>query len=46
MAQQQEQNADMEEVGAPGELLLAQHLAGRRLPGVLLAVEADEAAEA
>jgi hypothetical protein len=45
MTQQQEQDADMEQVGAPGELTLSQDLAGAGAPGVLLAVEADQAAE-
>ena len=45
MAHQQEQDTHMKQVGAPTELALAQHLAGRRAPCVLLAVEPDEAAQ-
>ena len=39
------QDADVEQVGAPHQLAPAQELAGARLPGVLLAVEAQQAAE-
>ncbi len=45
VAEQQEQDADMEQVGAPAQLALAQDLAGAGAPGVRLAVEADQAAE-
>ncbi len=42
MAQQQEENAEMEEVRAPLQLPLAQHLARPGAPGIGLAVKADQ----
>ena len=45
VAEEQEQDAEVEQVRAPEQLPLAQQLAGTGLPGVLLAVEADQAAE-
>src|SRR5262249_4182663 len=45
VAQQQEQDAEVEQVRAPAQLALAQHLARARAPGVLLALEADQAAQ-
>src|SRR5450759_988708 len=45
MAKEDDQDADMEQVGAPGQLPAAQELARSAAPGVLLAVEAQHAAE-
>jgi len=44
VAEEQEQYPDMKQVAAPAQLRAPQHLAGIALPGVLLAVEADQAA--
>ena len=45
MAEEDDQDADMEQIGAPGQLPAAQQLARSAAPGVLLAVEAQHAAE-
>ena len=45
MTGEDDQDADVEQVGAPGELPAPQQLARSAAPGVLLAVEAHEAAE-
>ena len=45
VAQQQKQDAEMKQIGAPEQLPFAQELAGAGFPGVLLAVEPQNAAE-
>jgi hypothetical protein len=45
MAGEEHQDPDVEEVAAEAQLLALQELRGVGLPGVLLAIEADEAAE-
>ena len=45
MADQNGQNSDMKQVAAPHQLPAAQQLAGLAAPSVLLAVEADQAAD-
>ena len=45
MAKEDHQDADVEQVGAPHQLAPAQQLAGAGLPSVLLAIEAQQAAE-
>src|SRR5450631_2843164 len=45
VAKEDDQDADMEQVGAPGQLPAAQELTRSAAPGVLLAVEAQHAAE-
>jgi hypothetical protein len=45
MPEEQEQDPDMEQVGTPAQLARTQHLAGTRAPGILLAIEAHEAAD-
>ena len=45
VAEEDHQDADVEQVRAPHQLAPAQELAGARLPRVLLAVEAQQAAE-
>ena len=45
MAEKQEQHTDVEQVATPAQLAHAQHLRGITLPGVLIAVEADQAAD-
>src|SRR6266568_6825214 len=44
MARQQEQDTDVEQVAAPAQLSVAQKLRRVALPGVLIAVETDQAA--
>ena len=45
MAEEDEEDADVEQVGAPHQLPAAQQLARSGPPGVLLAVEAEQAAD-
>ena len=45
VAEEQEQHADVEQVAAPAQLAGFEQLRGIALPGVLVAVEADQAAE-
>src|SRR5215510_13121508 len=45
MAEEDHQNADVKQVRAPHQLTPPQQLAGACLPGVLLAIEAQQAAE-
>ena len=45
MPEQQEQHADVEQVRAQAQLACAQQLRGAAAPGVLLAVEAQQAAD-
>src|ERR1035437_671231 len=45
MTEENNQDADMEQIGAPGQLAAAQKLTRSAAPGVLLAVEAQHAAE-
>ena len=45
MAEEDEENADVEQVGAPHQLPPPQQLAGSGPPRILLAVEPDQAAE-
>src|SRR5512141_741712 len=45
MAEENDENADVEQVRAPGQLPAAQELARSAAPGELLAVEAQPAAE-
>ena len=45
MAEEDDENADVEQVGAPHQLPPPQQLAGAGPPRVLLAVEPDQAAE-
>ncbi|MCY1559633.1 hypothetical protein D9M68_966880 [compost metagenome] len=44
VAEKQEQDADVEQVAAPAQLALAQQLRGIAFPGVLVPVEAGQAA--
>ena len=45
MPHDEEEDAEVKEIGAPEQLALAQELAGAGLPRVLLAVEPENAAE-
>ena len=45
MAEEQEQDADVEQVAAPAQQAAVQQLRRVALPRVLVAVEADQAAE-
>jgi hypothetical protein len=45
MTEEDDQHADMEKVGAPQQLLAAQQLARPGAPRILLAVEAQQAAD-
>src|SRR5215469_7875441 len=45
MAQEDHQDADMKQIAAPDQLAAAQKLAGLAAPAILLAVEADDAAD-